>query len=108
MKIGMVGLGRMGGNLVRRLMRGGHACVVYDRDAHAVETLVAAGATGASSLEDLVAKLDRPRAVWLMLPAGEPTEQAVEALGARMDAGDAVLDGGNTYFKDDEIGRAHV
>ncbi|HVY61717.1 MAG TPA: NAD(P)-binding domain-containing protein, partial [Planctomycetota bacterium] len=101
MQLGMVGLGRMGANMVRRLMRGGHACVAYDRSADAVRAIAAEGATGASSLEDLVAKLAKPRAVWIMVPAGGPTEETVRALGERLEAGDAIVDGGNSYFKDD-------
>jgi 6-phosphogluconate dehydrogenase len=101
MQLAMVGLGRMGANLSRRLMRAGHACVVYDSDAAAVQRLVAEGATGVAGLEALVAALTPPRTVWVMLPHGEPTEQAVSALGALLDAGDAVIDGGNTHYPDD-------
>jgi 6-phosphogluconate dehydrogenase len=97
----MIGLGRMGGNMVRRLLRGGHQCVVFDRSADAVADLVKEGATGASSLADVVAKLDKPRAVWLMLPAGEITEGTLSALAGHLEAGDAVIDGGNSYYKDD-------
>jgi 6-phosphogluconate dehydrogenase len=101
MQLGMVGLGRMGGNIVRRLMRHGHGGVVYDRDAKAVTGLAGEGATPARSLDDLVTKLTKPRAIWVMLPAGEPTETAVMQLGASMDAGDILIDGGNSHFKDD-------
>src|SRR2546422_6715165 len=101
MQLGMIGLGRMGANMVRRLMRGGHRCVVFDRSADTVKQLVGEGAVGASSLEDLVRKLDKPRAVWVMVPAGGPTEDTVNALGALLDKGDAIIDGGNSYFKDD-------
>ncbi|HXW25685.1 MAG TPA: decarboxylating 6-phosphogluconate dehydrogenase [Xanthobacteraceae bacterium] len=101
MQLGMVGLGRMGGNIVRRLMRHGHDGVVYDRDAKAVTGLAAEGATPAGSLADLVTKLAKPRAIWVMLPAGEPTETAVTQLGAAMDADDVLIDGGNSHFKDD-------
>jgi 6-phosphogluconate dehydrogenase len=101
MQIGMIGLGRMGGNMARRLLRGRHACVVFNRDASKVAEIAAEGAQGAESLADLVAKLARPRAVWIMLPAGEVTEQAVENLAGLLDAGDAVVDGGNTFYKDD-------
>src|SRR2546427_8394787 len=101
MQIAMVGLGRMGANMVRRLMRGGHRCVVFDRSADTVKQLVGEGAVGASSLEDLVRKLDKPRAVWVMVPAGGPTEDTVNAVGALLDKGDAIIDGGNSYFKDD-------
>src|SRR5437660_1060881 len=101
MQLGMVGLGRMGGNIVRRLQRHGHTCVVYDRSADAVTKLAAEGATASSGLGDLVAKLQKPRAVWLMLPAGGPTEQAVIELGSAMDRGDILIDGGNSFYKDD-------
>jgi len=97
----MIGLGRMGGNMVRRLMRGGHACVVYDRSAPSVQQLAGEGAAGASSLDEFAQKLRKPRAAWVMVPAGEPTEQTVRDLAARMDADDIIIDGGNSYFKDD-------
>ena len=101
MQLGMVGLGRMGGNMVRRLMRAGHECVVYAADPKAVKELEGAGATGASSIPDFVRKLAPPRAAWVMVPAGEPAEQVVRDLAAAMEAGDIVIDGGNTFFKDD-------
>jgi 6-phosphogluconate dehydrogenase len=101
MQIGMIGLGRMGANMVRRLIRGGHHAVVYDRSAESVAKLVADGATGASTLDELVAQLHTPRIVWVMVPAGAPTEETVVALGERLGAGDVVIDGGNSYFKDD-------
>ena len=101
MQIGLVGLGRMGANMARRLMRDGHECVVTDLDATAVERLASEGARGAASLEALVAALAPPRVVWLMVPAGEPTEQSVAALGAVLDRGDILVDGGNSWFKDD-------
>ena len=101
MQLGIIGLGRMGGNIARRLMRDGHTCVVYDRDAKAVDALAEDGATGANDLKDLVAKLEAPRAIWVMLPAGGPTEETVMALGQLMQAGDTVIDGGNTFYKDD-------
>jgi 6-phosphogluconate dehydrogenase len=101
MQIGMVGLGRMGGNIVRRLMKDGHHAVVYDRDPKAVEALTTEGATGASGLDDLVGKLDGPRAVWVMLPAGHITETTIDALGKLLAAGDVVIDGGNTFWQDD-------
>ena len=101
MQIGVIGLGRMGGNIVRRLMRGGHSCVVFDVNPSAAQALAAEGATPATSFADLVSKLQPPRAAWVMLPAGDATEQAVRTLGAAMDAGDVVIDGGNTYYKDD-------
>ncbi len=101
MQIGMVGLGRMGGNMARRLMRGGHSCVASDLTAANVEQLAREGATGSTSLDDFVAKLKPPRVAWLMVPSGGPTEQTVQALSARMQAGDILIDGGNSYFKDD-------
>ena len=101
MQLGVVGLGRMGGNIARRLTGKGHPCVVYDRDAGAVEKLVADGMTGAANLEELVAKLDKPRAIWLMLPAGKVTEDTIVALRPLLDADDIVIDGGNTFYKDD-------
>jgi 6-phosphogluconate dehydrogenase len=101
MQIAMIGLGRMGGNMVRRLLRGGHRCVVFDRNPEAVAELAKEGAAGASSLADLAARLERPRTVWLMLPAGEITEGTVGALAGHLEAGDAVIDGGNSYYKDD-------
>ena len=100
MQLGMVGLGRMGANLVRRLMRDGHECVVFDVSADAVAGLVAEGATGASSLEDFVSKLSVPRAAWIMVPAAF-TGSTVTDLAALMDAGDIVIDGGNSYYRDD-------
>jgi 6-phosphogluconate dehydrogenase len=106
MQLGMVGLGRMGGNIVRRLMRHGHSGVVYDRNTKAVTELAGEGAAAAQSLDDLVVRLAKPRAIWVMLPAGEPTETAVMQLGASMDAGDILIDGGNSHFKDD-VRRAH-
>jgi 6-phosphogluconate dehydrogenase len=101
MQIAMIGLGRMGGNMVRRLMRGGHQCVVFDRSADAVKQLAGEGAGGASSLAELVQKLDKPRAVWVMVPAGGPTEATVNELAAILEKGDTIIDGGNSYFKDD-------
>src|ERR1022692_171600 len=104
MQLGMVGLGRMGANLVRRLMRDGHSCVVYDVNAAAVADLAADGAVGASSLADFVAKLEQPRAIWLMLPAGI-TGRILDELAGLLAPDDAVIDGGNSYYKDD-IARA--
>ncbi len=101
MQIGMIGLGRMGANMARRLMRAGHECVVYDRSAKSVRALAAEGATGSDSLEQMVELLRPPRAAWLMVPAGDPTESTVQALGERMQAGDIIIDGGNTFFKND-------
>jgi 6-phosphogluconate dehydrogenase len=107
MQLGMVGLGRMGANLVRRLMRDGHEGVVFDVRPDAVQTLVDEGATGADSLADLVAKLASPRAVWVMLPAGEITHQTIEALTEHLEPGDVIIDGGNTSYHDD-IARAEA
>ncbi|KPK60781.1 MAG: 6-phosphogluconate dehydrogenase, partial [Gemmatimonas sp. SG8_38_2] len=101
MQLGMVGLGRMGANMVRRLMRDGHDCVVFDLTTDAVKELEGEGATGAASLQDLAAKLDRPRAAWVMVPAGEPTDKTITALAEVLDGGDTIIDGGNSYFKDD-------
>ena len=101
MQMGMIGLGRMGANMVRRLMRGGHECVVWDVSAANVDALAGEGATGAALLDDLIAKLKAPRAVWIMVPAGPATEKTVTDLAARMDSGDIIIDGGNSYFKDD-------
>jgi len=101
MQLGMVGLGRMGANMTRRLMRGGHELVVSDRTQDAVKKLEGEGAGGSSSLEDLVGKLKAPRAVWVMVPAGDATEQTVQTLAKLMQAGDTIIDGGNSYFKDD-------
>src|SRR5262249_27958202 len=101
MQIGMIGLGRMGGNMVRRLMKGGHTCVVYDQGADVVAGFAKEGATPAKSLGDLVSKLQKPRAVWIMVPAGGPTESTVQALAGGLEAGDTIIDGGNSFFKDD-------
>jgi 6-phosphogluconate dehydrogenase len=101
MQIGMIGLGRMGGNMVRRLMKGGHSCVVFDRGGDVVAAFGKEGATPAKSLEDLVAKLQKPRAVWIMVPAGGPTEETVRSLAGALEAGDTIIDGGNSFFKDD-------
>ena len=104
MQLGMVGLGRMGANMVRRLMRTGHTCVVYDVNADAVKGLEAEGATGAVTLEDFVAKLVAPKAVWVMVPAGY-TGETVNKIAALMSPGDIIIDGGNSYYHDD-IARA--
>jgi len=101
MKLAMIGLGRMGANIARRLMKGGHAVVAFDRDAKAVETLAGEGAVAAHNLEEVVAALTGPRIFWVMLPAGDPTEQTVEALIGLAQPGDIVIDGGNTFYKDD-------
>jgi 6-phosphogluconate dehydrogenase len=100
-ELGVVGLGRMGANIVRRLMRDGHRCAVYDVNEEAVEALAAEGAEGASSLAELAEKLAPPRAVWVMVPAGDITEQTVAGVAAELEAGDAVIDGGNSYYHDD-------
>jgi 6-phosphogluconate dehydrogenase len=101
MQLGMIGLGRMGANMVRRLMRGGHECVVWDVNPENVKQLADEGATGAQSLDDFVTKLGQPRAVWIMVPAGNATEKTVIDLAARIEAADIIIDGGNSYFKDD-------
>jgi len=101
MQLGMIGLGRMGANMVRRLMRGGHECVVWDMNQASVKDLAGAGAKGAESLDDFIAKLNKPRAIWIMVPAGDATEKTVNELGSRLDSGDMIIDGGNSYFKDD-------
>jgi 6-phosphogluconate dehydrogenase len=100
MQLGMIGLGRMGANLVRRLMRDGHSCVVYDRSADAVKALSGDGATGASSLQDFVAKLEKPRAVWIMVPAGA-VQSTIDDLKTLLEPGDILIDGGNSYYRDD-------
>jgi 6-phosphogluconate dehydrogenase len=101
MQLGMVGLGRMGAGLVRRLMKDGHDCVAYDVSADAVKALVDDGATGASSLEEFVSKLQKPRTAWVMVPAGDITDKTIAALADVMEAGDTIIDGGNTYYRDD-------
>ena len=99
MQLGMIGLGRMGGNIVRRLMKHGHTTVVYDKDPKAVASID--GAVGSTALEDFVKKLDKPRAAWVMLPAGKITEMTIEALAKLMEPGDVIIDGGNTFWQDD-------
>lgn len=101
MELAMIGLGRMGANMVRRLLRGGHACTVYDVNPANVDQLVAEGAVGSASIADLVSKMSRPRAIWVMVPAGEATEQTIETLAPLLEADDIVIDGGNSHFKDD-------
>jgi 6-phosphogluconate dehydrogenase len=101
MRLGMVGLGKMGANMTRRLMRGGHEVVVTDLSADNVKKMAGEGSIASSSLDDFVSKLGKPRIAWLMVPAGAPTEQTVQALAQRMQAGDILIDGGNSYFKDD-------
>jgi 6-phosphogluconate dehydrogenase len=101
MRLGMVGLGKMGANMTRRLMRGGHEVVVTDLSADNVKKMAGEGSIASSSLDDFVSKLGKPKIAWLMVPAGAPTEQTVQALAQRMQAGDILIDGGNSYFKDD-------
>ena len=100
MEIGMVGLGRMGSNMVKRLLGGGHRVAVYDPVKETVEAMVGQGAVGATSISDLAQKLAKPCAVWLMVPAGEPTENTVQAVAAELASNDIVIDGGNSYYKD--------
>ena len=100
MKIGMVGLGRMGANMTTRLLRGGHTVVAYDRDAQAVQRVASDGAAPAASLAEMVQALEAPRAVWVMVPSGAPTELTVNTLGDLLARGDTVIDGGNSYYKD--------
>ena len=100
MKLGLVGLGKMGSNMAARLQAGGHAIVAFDRNADAVAGAVAAGAAGAASLEALVAALEPPRAVWVMVPAGDPTEATISALSTLLANGDTIIDGGNSFYKD--------
>ena len=101
MQLGMVGLGRMGANIVRRLMRAGHECVVYDVNPEAVSGLAGEGATGAGSMAEFVEALTPPRATWVMVPAGDITERTVQDLAAHLEKDDAIIDGGNTYYRDD-------
>jgi 6-phosphogluconate dehydrogenase len=100
-QLGMVGLGRMGSNIVRRLMRGGHECVVYNRSPEPTNQLAGEGAVPSFSLEELAEKLDAPRSVWVMVPAGKITEQVVHDVADVLSQGDAIIDGGNTYYRDD-------
>jgi 6-phosphogluconate dehydrogenase len=108
MELGIVGLGRMGANMARRLMRDGHRCIVYDVNPDAVKGLEAEGAEGAASLEDLASKMSAPRAVWVMVPAGEITEKTVAEVAEVLDSGDAIVDGGNSYYRDDMRRAAEV
>ena len=101
MQLGMIGLGRMGGNIVRRLMRHGHSTVVYDKDAKAVAGLAADGAVGSATLEEFISKLERPRTAWVMLPAGRITEATIDTIAGVMQEGDVIIDGGNTFWQDD-------
>src|SRR6478672_1669925 len=100
MQLGMIGLGRMGANLVRRLMRDGHSCVAFDVNASVVDSLAAEGATGAHTLEEMVGAMSAPRAIWVMVPAAivQPT---IDRLVPLLDEGDIIIDGGNSYYRDD-------
>ena len=108
MKLGMIGLGRMGGNMARRLMRGGHAIVAYDRDEKAVAALAEEGAEASTSIEDMRARLDTPAIWWVMLPAGEITETTLDTIAEHANAGDIVIDGGNSFWKDDVRRAKHL
>jgi 6-phosphogluconate dehydrogenase len=101
MQLGMIGLGRMGANLVRRAMRDGHECVVYDPNSDAVKALVGEGAKGVDSIPDLVRKLKAPRAAWVMVPAGAAADSVITELANWLEAGDTVIDGCNSYYRDD-------
>ncbi len=101
MHLGMIGLGKMGANMVRRLMRGGHQCAVFDVNPEHVRRLAVEGAVGTGSIDELIGRLSRPRAVWMMVPAGNSTETTVQALTQRLEPDDIVIDGGNSYYKDD-------
>ncbi len=101
MQLGLVGLGRMGANMTRRLMKGGHQVTVFDLNAANVQKVTSEGAQGANSLEDLVKELPKPRALWIMVPAGKATESTVQSLAAAMEPGDMIIDGGNSFYKDD-------
>src|ERR1017187_1585012 len=101
MQLGMIGLGKMGGNMVTRLIRGGHSVVAFDRSPEAIKAAEAQGATGAASLEDLVKKLAKPAAIWIMVPAGGPTEDTVDALAALLGPDDTLIDRGNSKFTAD-------
>ena len=100
MELGMIGLGRMGSSMARRLLRGGHSIVAYDPAKEAVEALTEEGASGASSVAELVSKLAAPRSVWIMVPSGEATENVINNLAAELIGGDTIIDGGNSYYKD--------
>ncbi|MBE0480048.1 MAG: decarboxylating 6-phosphogluconate dehydrogenase [Dehalococcoidia bacterium] len=100
MQLGMIGLGRMGSSMAERLIRGGHTVITYDIDPGAARQAVEKGALGAGSVEELVERLDRPRIVWIMVPAGEPTRRTVESLAGRLSEGDIIIDGGNSYYRD--------
>src|SRR6185436_16536470 len=100
MQMGMIGLGRMGANMVRRLLRGGHACVAYDRSADAVAAIAKEGAAGVGALDDLIARLVPPRVVWLMIPAAV-VDGAIDGLAPLLKKGDTIVDGGNSHYADD-------
>lgn len=100
MQLGMIGLGRMGSNMVQRLIKEGHECVVYDTSANAVSKLAAQGAVGADSLTGFVSRLAKPRAIWLMIPASV-VDQELETLAPLLDTGDIIIDGGNSFYRDD-------
>ena len=100
MDLGMIGLGRMGGNMVQRLLGGGHRVVAYDPNSEAVERLAQQGAQGATSIKDVVAGLQTPRAIWIMVPSGDPTEETIDRVAGHLSSGDIVLDGGNSNYKD--------
>jgi 6-phosphogluconate dehydrogenase (decarboxylating) len=104
MQLGMIGLGRMGANIVRRLLRNEHDCVVFNRTPDKVKQLTEEGAQGSYTLDHFVQKLDKPRAIWLMVPAGEPTEQMVKDLEQKLEPGDILIDGGNSYYIDIFVG----
>jgi 6-phosphogluconate dehydrogenase len=101
MRLAIIGLGRMGANIARRLIRGGHEVVAFNRSGDPVKALAKEGAIAASSLEDVVSKLDKPRIMWVMLPAGDPTERTIDTLLGLVDEGDIIIDGGNSFYKDD-------
>jgi len=101
MQLGVIGLGRMGANIARRLLRNGHDCVVFNRTPDKVKQLASEGAKGAYTLDDFVQKLDKPRAIWLMVPAGDPTEEMLTELAPKLDPGNILIDGGNSYYIDD-------
>src|SRR5579884_3145571 len=101
MQLGMVGLGRMGAGIVRRLMADGHRCVGYDVSPDAVKALEGEGMAGAASLEEFAAKLEKPRTAWIMVPAGEITDQTIRAVAEVFESGDVIIDGGNTHYRDD-------
>ncbi len=100
MQLGMIGLGRMGGNMAQRLLKGGHGVVVYDPNSEAVDSITALGAAGASSIQDLADQLNVPRAVWVMVPSGDPTEETVNEVADVLSAGDVIIEGGNSNYKD--------